>query len=107
MSEPSVRFVPDHAGMAAILRSDEVRELVLDRARAGAEFAQHIAPRRTGEYAEGIHAEDGGLGGPRQDRAVALIVATSPHSAAVEWGNAHQPHPYHVLGRTLDVVQSG
>ncbi|AXB41297.1 MULTISPECIES: hypothetical protein [Amycolatopsis] len=102
-----VEFVPDHKGLAALLRGPEVHDLIMDRARGGAEFAQRIAPRQTGEYAAGIRAEDGGLGGRRHDRPVGLIVATAPHSAAVEWGNDHQTHPHHVLGRTLDIVEAG
>lgn len=85
----SVRFVLDPEGIAALLRSPEMHEFVMSRARGGAQFAARIAPRRTGEYAASIHAEDGGLGGPRRDRVMGLIVASAPHSAAVEWGNAH------------------
>ncbi|MGW5741580.1 hypothetical protein [Amycolatopsis sp. NPDC003861] len=102
-----IEFVPDHQGLAQLLRGAEVHDLVMDRARDGAQFAQTIAPRRTGEYAAGIQAEDGGLGGPRHDRPVGLIVATAPHSAAVEWGNDHQHHPHHVLARTIDIVEAG
>jgi hypothetical protein len=102
-----VEFVPDHRGLAQMLRGAEVHDLVMDRARAGAQFAESIAPRRTGEYAAGIHAEEGGLGGPRYNRPVGLIVATAPHSAAVEWGNDHQTHPHHVLARTIDIVEAG
>ncbi|MFE0021909.1 hypothetical protein [Amycolatopsis sp. NPDC059021] len=102
-----VEFVPDHEGMAALLLGPEVHELVMGRARGGAQFAQGIAPHRTGEYAAGIRAEDGGLGGRRHDRPVGLIVATAPHSAAVEWGNSHQPYPRHVLARTLDILDAG
>ncbi|MEV6906742.1 hypothetical protein [Amycolatopsis sp. NPDC051071] len=78
----------------------------MGRARGGAQFAQSIAPRRTGEYAAGIHAEDGGLGGRRRDRPVGLVVATAAPSAAVEWGNDHQNHPHHVLARTIDIVEA-
>lgn len=78
--------------------------MITDRARGGAQFAQRIAPRETGEYAAGIYAEDGGIDG---DRVSALIVASAEHSAAVEWGNEHQPHPHHVLTRTIDVVEAG
>lgn len=102
-----VEFVPDHRGLAELLRGPEVYDLVMDRARGGAQFAQSIAPRRTGEYAAGIQAEDGGLGGRRRDRPVGLIVAAAPHSAAVEWGNERQPHPHHVLARTIDAVEAG
>lgn len=102
----NVEFHPDHEGLAALLHGLEVHGLVLDHARGAAQFAQHIAPRKTGEYAAGIRAEDGGLGGRRHDRPVGLVVATAPHSAAVEWGNAHQPHPHHVLARTLDIIEA-
>ncbi|WP_394360731.1 hypothetical protein [Amycolatopsis sp. SB7-3] len=102
-----VEFVPDHRGLAQLLRGAEVHGLIMDRARGGAQFAETIAPRRTGEYAAGIQAEDGGLGGRRRDRPVGLIVATAPHSAAVEWGNDHQNQPHHVLARTIDIVEAG
>jgi hypothetical protein len=62
-----VEFVPDHPGLAQLLPGAEVHGLIMDRARAGAQFADSIAPRRTGEYAAGIQAEDGSLGGPRHD----------------------------------------
>ncbi|MBB5154959.1 hypothetical protein [Saccharopolyspora phatthalungensis] len=103
----NVEFRLDHQGLAALLRGPEVHDLIMDRARGGAQFAQRIAPRRTGEYAANLRAEDGGLGGRRNDRPVGLIVATAPHSAAVEWGNECQPHAYHVLSRTIDIVEAG
>jgi hypothetical protein len=103
----NVEFTPDHVGIGELLRGPEMREMIMDRTRGGAAFAQHIAPVRTGEYAAGIVAEDGGLGGRNHDRPMGLIVATAPHSAAVEWGNAHQDHPYHVLARTIDIVEAG
>lgn len=103
---PEIEFIPDSAGLAAILRSEPVHELVMDRARGGAAFAQRIAPRDTGEYAANIHAEDGGLGGRRRDRVMGLVVAEAPHSAAVEFGN-DRVEPHHVLTRTLDIVQAG
>lgn len=102
-----VRFIPDHEGLAALLRGPEVHQLVMDKARGGAAYAQSIAPVRTGEYAASIVAEDGGLGGHNRDRAMGLIIATAPHSAAVEWGNARNDHPYHVLTRTIPIVETG
>jgi hypothetical protein len=48
-----VEFVPDHQGLAQLLRGAEVHGLIMDRARGGAQFAASIAPRRTGEYAGG------------------------------------------------------
>ncbi|SFO82442.1 hypothetical protein SAMN05421810_10179 [Amycolatopsis arida] len=102
-----VEFVLDHRGLAALLRGREMHDLIMNRARGGAEFAQRIAPRRSGQYVAGLRAEDGGLGGRRRDRPVGLIVASAPHSAAVEWGNDRQAHPHHVLARTLDIVEAG
>lgn len=103
----TVEFTLDHEGIAELLRGPEMHQMVMDRARGGAAFAAHIAPVRSGEYAAGIVAEDGGLGGANRDRPMGLIVATAPYSAAVEWGNPHQPHPYHVLARTIDIVEAG
>ncbi len=101
-----IEFIPDNAGLAAILLSLPVHQLVMDRPRGGAQLDQHIAPRQTGEHAVNIHAEDGGRGGWRRDRVMGLVVANAPHSAAVEFGNV-QVEPHHVLARTLDVVQAG
>lgn len=102
-----VEFTPDHAGLGELLRGPEMHSMIMDRARGGAQFAQRIAPVRSGEYQASIHAEDAGLGGPAHDRVAGLVVADCEHAAAVEWGNAHQPHAYHVLARTLDVVEAG
>lgn len=102
----AVEYRPDHAGIAAYLVSSEVRELVLARAEMGAEFARRIAPVDSGDYQESIHVEDGGLGGRRRDRPMALIVASAPHSAALEFGNGRVP-ALHTLARAADIVEAG
>jgi hypothetical protein len=104
---PNIEFIPDRAGLGALLRGPEIHELVMDRARGGAQYAARIAPVDTGEYAASIHADDGGLGGPRHDRAVGLVVASAPHAAAVEWGNAARDQAHHVLARTIDAIEAG
>lgn len=101
-----VEFTLDHAGLGQLLRSAPIRELVLEAAEGGAEFARHIAPRETGEYVASIYVEDGGLGGRRRDRAMSLIVADVRHAAAVEFGTDHVP-AHHVLGRTIDIIETG
>ncbi|WP_027944031.1 hypothetical protein [Amycolatopsis taiwanensis] len=102
----NVRFELDHDGIGELMLSPDMRSMLTDRARGGAQFAQHIAPRVTGQYATSIHAEDGGRGGRKRDRAMTVIVASAPHAAAVEWGNRHR-RGRHVLARTLDIVEAG
>jgi hypothetical protein len=78
-----------------------MRQLVIAHAEQGTEFALRIAPHDTGEYAAPIRVENGGLGGWRRDRAMALVVAEAPHSAALEFGIDAHPG-YHVLSRTRE-----
>jgi hypothetical protein len=95
-----VEFVPDHAGIAHILRSADMHEMVMDRTRAAAEFARRIAPVDTGDYQASIQAVDGGIGGYRRDRPIGLVVASVPYSVYVE-ADAH------VMSRTRDIAEAG
>lgn len=102
-----VTYVPDHEGLQAYLMGSDVRNMLMARARGAAQYAQRIAPVETGEYAASIHAEDGGIGGKKHDRAMVRIVATADHSAAVEWGNARHHTASHVLRQAGDVAEKG
>lgn len=101
-----VRYDPDHEGLAGFLLSPEVRAMLLARAVGAAQYAQAIAPVRSGNYQESIHAEDAARGGPKHDRAAVRVVADAEYSAAVEFGNVdHKPH--HTLARTIEIIEHG
>ena len=84
---------------------------MLRRAKLGAAYAQAIAPRETGEYADSIEADvyvrripvlDGRIG-----RAVGRVSAGTDHADVVEFGHVipggvQQGH--RVLGRSLGVM---
>ena len=81
---------------------------MLRRAQAGAAFAQGIAPRRTGAYADSIGADvyvrrlpglDGASG-----RAVGRVTATDPAAFQIEHGTQTSP-AHRTLGRALDVMR--
>lgn len=47
-----------------------------------------------------------GIGHPPMRRVGARLLNIAPHAAAVEWGNRRTPRGHHVLGATLDFLNS-
>jgi hypothetical protein len=77
MARTEVRI--NHAGMAALLKSDPVRALLHEKAEAIADRARSSAPVDKGEYQDSIRVVS-----DTTDRAVERIVATAPHALIVE-----------------------
>lgn len=104
-------FVPDSKGFLAIANSTEMHEVlqqVVERAKGIAEgLAQDF--RVTGDYADSFVVADstiaweGEYPGPR---AVGILLNTSDHAVAVEFGNQHDHRPHRVLGRTLVLMEA-
>jgi Bacteriophage HK97-gp10, putative tail-component len=69
----------NHAGMAALLKSDPVRALIRDEAEKVADRARSSAPVASGDYRDSIRVESA-----TTDRAVERVIATAPHSHIVE-----------------------
>lgn len=106
------RYVPDHKATGRYLRgSPDLQRVTLRVADNIADYARAIAPRgpakppRRGRshqhYADHIDVA------PHRgwDRRVgARVHATAPHSAAVEWGNAHRK-PQRVLTRAASALK--
>ena len=92
-----VTYQPDRKGTARILNSPAMSRVAVAAATAGARYARSISPKRTGEYARSFRVEPTRVKVRGQSRPAALIVNTSPHAQAVEWGE----HGHRVLNRTL------
>lgn len=101
-------FHSNDAGFRALAVSEGVRAVCVfeaERAKAIAEgFAQDF--KITGEYADSFEVTSATVPvetaeGPHE-AAAGILVNTSDHAAAVEWGNSHDHRPHRVLGRTLD-----
>lgn len=93
-----IRYVKDIAGTRKLMTSPEMLAMLMARAEDGAAFARGIAPRESGEYADGIETRGVRRGGPRKNRAEARIVATVDYSTSVEVR-------HRVLGRTVDEIE--
>lgn len=79
-------------GMRDLLNSAGIRADMLRRAESAADAARGSAPVESGEYRDGIRAESA-----TTDRAVGRVVASAPHSLAVEFGTQN-------LGRSVDAA---
>jgi len=85
----------DRQGIGRLLTEPQLAAIVEQESNGIAGRARGIAPRDSGEYAASIHVTMDQRGGARRDRPVGHVVASAPHSAAVEWGNsrARAQHP--------------
>lgn len=85
-----------------ILALPEVQAAALKKAEEIAARARALAPKDSGEYAASIEVSTE-RGGVRNDRTVAVVTATAPHSAAVEFGNSRTGgRGHHVLRRAAE-----
>lgn len=83
----------DHGGMAALLKSDEVRSELTTRAEAVLSAAQSSAPVASGEYRDGLHIEQA-----TTDRAVVRVSGSTDHDWIVEANTGN-------LARALDAAR--
>lgn len=100
----AIRYRPNRKGIAALLVSPEMQDMIKDVAEAGMEYAKSISPDAApyGEgYINSFEVESGlveKVAGSK--RATSKIKNTAPHAAAVEWKHGHR-----VLGRTADWIE--
>jgi hypothetical protein len=85
-------FRLNSASMAALLKSDEVRAMLTEKAQPVLAAAQSTAPVRSGEYRGGLEIQQA-----TTDRAVVRVTATAPYSLAVEAKTG-------ILSRALDAA---
>jgi hypothetical protein len=100
-------YQPNNAGFQEAALGPEIRaalQAIGEKAKATAEaLAQDF--RVSGDYASSfVLSESSSIQG-RNRRAMVQLENTSPHAAAVEWGNAHDHRAHRVLGRTLDSLR--
>lgn len=91
-----MRYVPDHKGVAALLRGDDMGDVVYAAGDLGAVYAASISPVESGDYISsfGVDTEVQG------DRQTAILHNDSDHAFAVELRD-------HVLARTADWIERG
>ena len=75
-----IKIELNHASMEELLKSDEVRSALEDRARRVLAAAKANAPVRTGAYRDGLHVEIR----EHASRVVARVVGGSDHDMIVE-----------------------
>jgi hypothetical protein len=86
-----MKFIPNPRFEYEFLRSLEAKEMVEDTTEAIAQRAKEIAPRDSGDYADGIKAEDG------------KVIGTDWKSHLIEWGTIKTP-PFAPLRRAAEQI---
>lgn len=100
-----IKYSKSISGTNKLMTSPQMLAFLLTRAQAGLAYAQAVAPRESGDYAEAFEiGRARRRGGPRKNRAEVELVNTSDHASAVEWTNSGG---HRVLGRTVDVIERG
>jgi hypothetical protein len=97
-----IRYEKDLRGTNEIMNGAAMQAVLLARAEAGKAHAISISPRMTGDYAASFETSVRAHGGPREDRAEAILANTSDHAADVEWRNHGGER---ILGRTVDFLE--
>ena len=99
----------DYKGLGQIMCSAEMQELVRQAGLGAMSFAVGIAPvgtpprdKHPGEYKASFELQVSERGGPKKDRAEAVLVNTADYAADVEWPDGHL-----VLTRTVAYLASG
>src|SRR5688500_16048447 len=95
-----VNYKPDRRGTGQLLRTAEMEQLVRSAAEKAKAYAEKIAPRDTGRYANSFEVESTRRGGPHSDRAEARLVNTADYAWAVEFVNGDR-----VLGKAADHIE--
>lgn len=90
-------YEPDHRGVAALMRTAEMAQVVRTVAEDGMAFAQSIAPVATGNYRSKFRVETGQETIDGDLRAVARLVNDADYAADVEATHS-------VLRRTADHI---
>lgn len=109
----AITFKRDSAGFRQAAVSSEIRAAVTAKAKEAEAVAKSLASEITvtGEYEASfnVRTEDVELTTGFGAHAVAagILENTAPHAAAVEWGNARDHRPHHILSRAIDGIGHG
>lgn len=94
------RFDYSPIGLEAVLRSQRMQRALKRRADAGKEYAQRIAPVRTGRYKASFRV----VTGVRNGVAYARLMNTAPYAIYLEFGTRYMRRQ-RILGRALDAMR--
>lgn len=106
----SSNFKPNSAAFRAMAVGPEVRAACTEIAEKAKGIAEALAQdfRVSGDYAASFVVSTDTVplrtAFGSHDVAAGTLTNTSPHAAAVEYGNADDNRAHHVLGRTLDAL---
>lgn len=92
MAQSIVYVPPTPVEFARLEHSPGVTDAMADAAEIGRAYAESIAPRDTGEYADSFEVVT--------DAGEVQLVNTSDHAIYVEWHDG-----YHVLSQTADSIE--
>jgi hypothetical protein len=111
----TVDYEPDKESIARCAVGPELAGAVMDIATTKAlPYAVSISPRSNRNHRHyqdswavvpiltGVPPAALVIGEPPMLRVGAALYNTSPHAAAVEWGNAKHPRGHHILQKVLD-----
>lgn len=108
----NVSFKANSEAFKAMAVGPEITAIVTEVASKALQVAESLAEpfRRTGDYMSSfnVRAEVVTLrtGFGSHPVSAGILENTSDHAAAVEWGNKKDSHAHHVLGRTLEEINS-
>lgn len=105
------KFTGSYAGIAALLKSEMIGEMLLARAEQVKARAEELAPvsqypwnKHPGRYKAGFHTR---LGlNSKTNRIEAVVYNDAPEAIDVEKGNSHQ-EGQNILVRALDIIRAG
>lgn len=100
MATPRIRYQKDIAGTRKIMTSQEMADLMRERAELGKSAAEAYAPEDSGDYKAAFKIEVKRRGGPRNNRAEARLYNSVPYAKDVE-------RRHRVLGRVVDEIERG
>lgn len=99
----AVRYVRNSAGIAELLLTDDMGDVMRAYGVAGAGMFETIAAKRTGQMAASAEVVVAVEAAPTP-RKVAHVVARKSYSAAVEFGTEHQAG-HHALAAVADTLE--
>lgn len=94
------RFTENPAGIAAMLRSQDMQTAMRVKAERGQAYAESISPVRTGRYKAAFRV----VVGVRLGVAWARLVNTTPYARFLEFGTKYMRR-LRILGRAMDAMK--
>ena len=91
MANARVRYQPNRREMRRLMQSDDIARLCRQAAENAKSYAEGIAPRESGEYADAFEVETRIVG----DRQTAVLFNNTRYAAALE-------AKHRILGRAAD-----